>query len=337
MTLLHTLVVFFIALGVLISFHEYGHYVAARLCGVKVVRFCLGFGQPFVSRRFGPDQTEWGLAPFPIGGYVKLLGDSPDDPVPAAEAHRTLEAQNVGKRIAISIAGPVANFILAIGLYWGLNLHGIEEPVARVAAPAAGTPAAQAQIWAGDTITRFDGEPVASWIDLNWRLLQAADQRRIVKLETRNARGDIALPSLDLSRIAQLKLEGDVMGQLGFKLMRPQPHVGEVIPGSPAELAGLRAGDVLMAVDGKSIASVQDFVDAMRASRDRPLGIAVLRAGQQVDPDGHATRGAKRRRALRRHQCQNRRQAGNDRGQVWGCGKPDQGGGTNLGNVDFQP
>ena len=77
MTLLHTLAVFFLALGVLISFHEYGHYLAARLCGVKVLRFCLGFGKPFISRRFGPDQTEWGLAPFPIGGYVKLLGETP--------------------------------------------------------------------------------------------------------------------------------------------------------------------------------------------------------------------------------------------------------------------
>ena len=234
MTLLHTLAVFFLALGVLISFHEYGHYLAARLCGVKVLRFCLGFGKPFISRRFGPDQTEWGLAPFPIGGYVKLLGETPDDPVPIADAHRTLGAQNVWKRILISIAGPAANFILAIGLYWGLNLHGIEEPVARVSAPAAGTPAALAQLKAGDAITRFDGEAVASWNDLNWRLLQAADARRSVQLETRNPRGELAMPLLDLARIAPLKMEGDVMGQLGFKLLRPPPRIGAVLPSSPA-------------------------------------------------------------------------------------------------------
>jgi len=282
MSLLHTLVVFFIALGVLISFHEYGHYVAARLCGVKVLRFCLGFGKPFISRRIGPDQTEWGIAPFPLGGYVKFLGDSPEDPVPAAEAHRTLEAQNVWKRIFISIAGPVANFILAISLYWGLNLHGIEEPVARVAAPAVGTPAARAGLAAGDTVTRFDGEPVASWLDLNWRLLQAADARRAVKLEVRNARGEIAMPMLDLAGIGQLKLEGDVMAQLGFKLHSPQPRIGEVLPGSPAEQAGLRAGDTLLAVGGKPIATLQDFITIMRANRDRPQSIEVQRGADRL-------------------------------------------------------
>jgi len=282
MTLLHTLAVFFLALGVLISFHEYGHYLAARLCGVKVLRFCLGFGKPFISRRFGPDQTEWGLAPFPIGGYVKLLGETPDDPVAIADAHRTLGAQNVWKRILISIAGPTANFILAIGLYWGLNMHGIEEPVARLAAPAAGTPAALAQLKAGDAILKFDGEAVASWNDLNWRLLQAADARRSVQLETRNPRGELAMPLLDLARIAPLKMEGDVMGQLGFKLLRPPPRIGAVLPGSPAEEAGLAAGDVLLSVAGKPVVTAADFIDAMRANRDRPLRIEVQRVTDRL-------------------------------------------------------
>ena len=88
MNLLHTIFFFLVALGILIAFHEYGHYLAARLCGVKVLRYCLGFGTPFISKRIGPDQTEWGIAPFPIGGYVKLLGQDPDDPVPLADAHR---------------------------------------------------------------------------------------------------------------------------------------------------------------------------------------------------------------------------------------------------------
>jgi len=131
-------------------------------------------------------------------------------------------------------------------------------------------------------VTRFDGEPVASWNDLSWRLLQAADQRRAVKLEVRNARGEIALPVLDLNQLPQFKLEGDVIGQLGFKLFRPPPHIGAVMPGSPAEQAGLRAGDVLTSVGGKPVATVQDFVSVMRASRDRPVRIEVLRGADRL-------------------------------------------------------
>lgn len=279
--LLSTIPAFLVALGVLIAFHEYGHYLAARLCGVKVLRYCLGFGKPILSRRWGRDQTEWALAAFPLGGYVKLLGQDPDDPVPAEDAHRAFNNQNVWKRIAIIIAGPLANFLLAITVYWGLNLHGIEEPVARMAAPAAGTPAALAQLAAGDQITRFDDAPVASWNDLNWRLLQAADERRTVKLETRNARGEAAMPVLDLSRLEKLDLDGDFMGKLGFKLFR-LPRISEVMPGSPAEQAGLRAGDLPLTAGGKTIGSADDFIEVVRASRDRPLRVEVLRANDRI-------------------------------------------------------
>jgi len=289
MNLLHTIGFFLLALGILIAFHEYGHYLAARLCGVKVLRYCLGFGTPFISRRFGRDQTEWGIAPFPIGGYVKLLGQDPEDPVPAAEAHRAFNNQNVWKRSAIIIAGPLANFIFAISVYWGLNLYGVEEPVARMAAPVAGTPAAQARLQAGDEITLFDGESVVSWNDLNWRLLQAAGEHRVVNLETRSTRGVIALPVLDLTQIGQSNLEGDFMGRLGFKLYRPQPRMVEAAPGSPAEKAGLKSGDVFVAVAGKPIGSGQEFINAMRANPGKPVKLEVLRGtvrlSLKVTPD----------------------------------------------------
>ena len=160
MTLLHTLVAFIVALGALIAFHELGHYFAARMCGVKVLRYCLGFGSPLVSRRWGSDQTEWAIAAFPLGGYVKLLGQDPDEQVADHEKHRSFLAQSVGKRMWIIAAGPLANLLLAVGLYWGLNLYGVEEPAARIAAPAAGTPAARAQLYAGDTIVGADGRAV---------------------------------------------------------------------------------------------------------------------------------------------------------------------------------
>jgi regulator of sigma E protease len=278
-----TLAAFLLALGPLIAFHEFGHYLAARLCGVKVLRYCLGFGSPILMRRWGRDQTEWAVAAFPLGGYVKLLGQDPEEAVPAADAHRSFSNQNVWKRMAIIVAGPLANFILAITVYWVLNLHGIEEPVARVAAPAAGTPAAQAQLAGGDLITRMDGAPVASWSDLNWRLLQAADAHRMVKLETRNTRGEIAEPVLDLSRLGKLDLEGNFMGQLGFELYHPAPRISAVLPGSPAEQGGLRAGDALLAVEGRAVASAAAFIAQMRTHQDQPLRLSVLRAGQRVE------------------------------------------------------
>ena len=280
MTLLSTIGAFLIALGVLIAFHEYGHYLAARLCGVKVLRYCLGFGRPLVSRRWGRDGTEWAIAAFPLGGYVKLLGHDPDDPVAPEEVHRSFNAQPVWKRIVIIAAGPVANFVLAIGVYWGLNLHGVEEPRAQVAAPLNATLAARAGLARGDLIVKFDGEPVASWNDFHWRALQAADQGRAVRLETRNLKGEIAFPLLDLTQLRAVELEGDFMASVGLSLFRPPPRVMEVEPGTPADQGGLKAGDVLLAVDGVALASGDHFVKLMRAGPGRSLAIAVLREGQ---------------------------------------------------------
>jgi regulator of sigma E protease len=264
MTLVSTIGAFLVALGVLVAFHEYGHYLAARLCGVKVLRFCLGFGRPVFMRKLGRDQTEWGVAAIPLGGYVKLLGHDPEEKVAPHEEHRSFNAQPVWKRIVIIAAGPVANFLLAITLYWGLNISGVEEPPARVAAPAMGSLANLAGIAAGDVIVRLDGEPVASWNDLHWKLLRAAEARRPVALEVRNVRDEIAFPSLDLSRLEILELEGDFMKSLGLALFLPQPRVVQVEPGSPAERAGLKPGDVLLAVDGRSVATGDEFVALMR-------------------------------------------------------------------------
>lgn len=282
MTLLSTIVAFLIALGVLIAFHEYGHYLAARLCGVKVLRFCLGFGRPVLMRRFGRDGTEWALAAFPLGGYVKLLGHDPDDPVPPAEAHRAFNAQSVGKRIFIIAAGPVANFLLAITVYWGLNLYGVDEPPAQIAAPIAASLAQQAGLKAGDLIVRIDDAPVASWTELHWRLLRSADARARVRLEVRNPRGEISFPGLDMTRLETLELEGDFMKSLGLALFRPQPRVVQIESGSAAERAGLRAADVLMAVDGKALATGDEFVSAMRASARRERVIEIVREGRQA-------------------------------------------------------
>ncbi len=279
MNFLHTLVAFVLALGVLIAFHEFGHYLAARMCGVKVLRYCLGFGSPILSRRWGRDQTEWAIAAFPLGGYVKLLGQDPDEVVPVDEMHRSFLAQSVGKRMWIIIAGPLANLLLAVMLYWGLNLYGIEEPVARIAEPVAGTTAARAQLRAGDTISSVDGRLVRSWGDLSWNLLQAAHDRRKVDLEIKRGAGaELVFASLDFSTLTESDVEGDAVGKMGIRLFRPSPRVVSVEAGSPAGQSGIEVGDVVLKVDARQITGGDDFVRTMRANAGRDLVIELRRA-----------------------------------------------------------
>jgi len=192
MSLLHTLLAFLVALGVLVIVHELGHYLVARWCGVKVLRFSVGFGRPLLTRRYGPDATEWVIAALPLGGYVSMLDERelPEGEVLSPEdAKRAFNRQAPLKRMAIVIAGPVANLLLAVALYAGLFMAGTEEPRARIAAPTAQSPAALAGLQDGDEIRAIDGKPVRSWMDARWRLLEAAADRSAPSTASRCAAG----------------------------------------------------------------------------------------------------------------------------------------------------
>ena len=282
MTLLHTIVAFIIALGVLVAFHEFGHYAAARMCGVKVLRYCLGFGSPIISRRWGADQTEWAIAAFPLGGYVKLLGQDPEEEVPAHEKHRSFLAQSLPKRMWIIAAGPLANLLLAATVYWGLNLYGVEEPVARMGAPSADSVAQRAGLRAGDLMVRADGNELRSWTDLSWHLLQAANDRRAVKLEAQRG-GELVLGVADLGTLEELDIEGNLMEKLGFRLYRPSPKILALQPGSAAERAGLARDDVIRKVAGAPVESGAGFVRTMRANPGRELLFEVERGGTRLN------------------------------------------------------
>jgi regulator of sigma E protease len=154
MNVLFTLAAFVVTLGVLIVIHEFGHYWMARRCNVKVLRFSIGFGRPLVRWIRGADQTEWVVAAIPLGGFVRMLDERDNDGLPVApeDLPRAFNRQTVGKRIAIVLAGPVANLLLAVVVYWFLNVVGVLEPRAVVARPAEGTPAAQALLREGDLV-----------------------------------------------------------------------------------------------------------------------------------------------------------------------------------------
>jgi regulator of sigma E protease len=290
MSLLHTLVAFIVALGVLIVVHEYGHYLVARLCGVKVLRFSVGFGRPLALWRRGADRTEWVIAAVPFGGYVKML-DEREGPVAPEEAGRAFNRQSVGRRFLIVVAGPAFNFLFAILVYAGLFMYGLPEARPVLAEPPAGTPAAAAGVHAGDTVRAIDGEAIETWQELRWRVLQAALQQQTVRLETLGERGQMGELRLDLSGYPTDQVDSDALEGVGLRLLRPrlEPVLGDVVGGSPAARAGLSTGDRVVQVDGKPVDSWEALVAAIRAHPGRPISLLVEKNGAtravEVVPD----------------------------------------------------
>ena len=281
MSLLHTIVSFVIALGVLIVVHELGHYLVARWCGVKVLRFSVGFGRALYSRRVGPDQTEWVVAAVPLGGYVKMV-DEREGSVAPQDLPRAFNRQSVGRRFGIVVAGPAANFLLAVVLYWVLFLSGVQEAKPILAAPEPGTLAAHAGFARGETVRAIGDEPVAGWQDVRWRLLKLALDRKQARIEVSDPRGAIAWRTLDLTGFSADEMEGDLLAKLGLRLFRPdvQPVIGKVVPGSVADRAGLVAGDRIMAVGSERIATWDALVAKVRASPGTMLSFEVERDGR---------------------------------------------------------
>lgn len=280
------LLAFLLALGILVVVHELGHYLVARLCDVKVLRFSVGFGRVLWSRRYGPDQTEWTLCAIPLGGYVKML-DEREGPVAAAELPRAFTQQSVGRRSLIVLAGPVANLLLAIALYWGLFMHGMDELRPVLGAPAAASAAARADVQAGDLVQAVNGRPVRSWEELRWALLQDLADNQESRLQVQRRDGSPAQLALATHEIGVSALDKDPVRLLGLTIDPPRlpPVVGKVLAGTPAEQAGFRAGDRILAIDGHPVAVWTEVAQAARAAPGRLLRLSIEREGQRIDLD----------------------------------------------------
>jgi regulator of sigma E protease len=283
MTMLHTIVAFIVALGVLIVVHEFGHYLVARLCDVKVLRFSVGFGRPLVLWRRGADRTEWVIAAIPFGGYVKML-DEREGPISPHEAARAFNRQNVWRRFAIVLAGPLFNFAFAILVYAGLFMHGMPEARPMLAEPPAGSVAAVAGLRAGDTVRAVGDTSIETWQELRWRVLQAALQRQALRLETLGERGHLSHATLDLRGFPSEQVEGDVLERIGLRLYRPRLDavLGQVVSGGPAHRAGLAPGDRVLRADGEPIEHWEALVEAIRARPAVPLSLLVERDGARI-------------------------------------------------------
>ncbi|TRZ57129.1 MAG: RIP metalloprotease RseP [Rhodocyclaceae bacterium] len=274
---------FALALGVLVAVHELGHFVVARLCGVKILRFSVGFGRPLLIKRYGADHTEWAISAFPLGGYVKML-DEREGPVEPHELHRAFNRQSVWKRILVVIAGPVANLLLAILIYWAIFMQGMEELRPILAAPTSASAAAAAGVEDGETVRSVNGRPVATWQEMRWVLMQVAIDRTTVVLEMINPRQEISLRRLDIRNLTEAEYESDLPSNLGLKPHRPslRPIIGVVSSDSAAERAGMRPGDEFLAIGGRTVRAWSEVTALIRQSAGIPLEIELRRDGEHL-------------------------------------------------------
>ena len=269
-----TLVAFIIALGLLIAVHEYGHYRVAVACGVKVLKFSIGFGKPLFSwklRRPRPGQdTEFVVCAFPLGGYVKML-DEREGPVPPEERHRAFNNQRLRSRTFIVAAGPAANLLLAVLLYACVSWYGMQEPQPILASPVAGSVAQHAGLRGGERIARagFDGqrlEEVESFEELRWLLTRGALDRRDVRLATSaDSPGGARELVLALGSLHLADADAQLFRKVGILGPWTRPVLGDVVAGGAAERAGLKKGDVVLDIGGQPVVDGQQLRERIRA------------------------------------------------------------------------
>ena len=284
-----TVLAFLVTLGILIVIHEYGHYRVAVACGVKVLRFSVGFGRVLWRHQRGPDATEFVVSALPLGGYVRML-DEREAPVPAHELHRAFNRQSLWRRAAIVMAGPVANLLLAVLLFAAAQWIGTDEPKAVLSAPVVGSLAERAGLRSGDAVraTSRDGEvwsDVRSMNDLRWQITQAVLDGEALQLSLGTAQGygSSRTVTLELARLGTRDVDATLMRQVGLGAPYSEPVMGEVKADGPAAKAGLRAGDRVLRVDGQWVADAQKLREHIRlAVRD---GVA-LPMRWQLERDG---------------------------------------------------
>lgn len=293
---LYYIAAFALVLGVLIVVHEFGHYLVARLAGVKVLRFSVGVGRALWSRRFGSDGTEFSISAFPIGGYVKML-DEREGKVLSAELHRCFNRKSVWRRMAIVAAGPAANLLLAIVLFWALFWSGTEELKPILGKPVVSSPADAAGVESGELVLSVAGSPVKTWQDMRWSLLRDAIDQNSVELEVINERNEVSIRRLDVSTAKADGWQGDALEKLGLTVFRPRipPIIGSVATGSPAESAGLRQGDEISLINERPVSTWPDVVHYVRSSPDVPIAFTIRRNGDllsvSVTPERIAEKG----------------------------------------------
>lgn len=270
-----------VTLGVLVTFHEFGHYWVARRCGVKVLRFSVGFGRA-IWKRVGRDGTEYQVAAIPLGGYVKML-DAREGDVDPALRHQEFTAQSIWKRIAIVAAGPGFNIIFTVAAFWLMFVLGRTD-YAPVVTAAPQSVAAEAGIHAGDRLLTVGGEPVSTWSGSNDVIIKALLSRTPLAVTVRGTDGAERSLVLPLNRLPPGEDVGQYMDKLGLELAPPSAIAATVTPEDPAAQAGLQAGDRIVRVNGVSVKDFDDIGKQIKAAaaKSPQLSVQVERNGKPM-------------------------------------------------------
>ncbi|KAA0874669.1 RIP metalloprotease RseP [Nitrincola tapanii] len=283
MGLIHTLLFTLIALGVLVTIHEWGHYWVARRCGVRVLRFSVGFGKPLLLWK-GKDQTEYAIAAIPLGGYVRMLDEREGEVPPEWKSH-AFNNKPVLQRIAIVAAGPLVNLAFAVLAYWFLFVWGTQVVIPKIGDVRPGSPAALAGLQAGEEIRSVDGFPVQSWDQVNLRLARHLGESSVLVIEAAEPGRSTRSYTLALNNwVVDLERESPVTA-MGFQPWRPQiePVLGSLLADGRAVAAGLQTGDRVLSVNQETVTSWLDLVERVQASPEQPMLWWVERQGRQLE------------------------------------------------------
>ena len=271
-------------LAVLVAVHEFGHFWVARRCGVKVLRFSIGFGKPLLRWRDSLD-TEYVVAAIPLGGYVKML-DEREGNVDPDQLHLAFNRKPVLSRIAVVVAGPLANFVLAVVAYWALFMAGETGYAPVIGAVEAGSVAEVAGLEPGQEIVAIDGRDTPTWQSVSFRLLERIGDSGPIRFSVRDPQSDVVYESQgELHRWLAGEEEPNLFSGLGLTLYMPPvvPLLDEVVPGSPAAKAGLQSGDRILSTDGVAMDLWEDWVDYVRARPGQSMSVLLERDGQTLE------------------------------------------------------
>ena len=275
---------FVLAIGILVAVHEYGHYLIARLIGVKVLRFSIGFGRPIWLRRWGTDQTEYCVSAVPLGGYVKLL-DEREGNVDPVDLPRAFNRQPIPKRIAVLVAGPLMNFVFAVFAYWAMFVIGVPGTQPIIGDVTEGSIAANAGLAEGDRIVRVGEQSVTTWEGAILAILDSILADGEMPMQVADRQEDRRTVWLDVQgKVTELTEPGKLFSGLGITPWAPPwfPLVTEVQAGSPAETGGLLPGDLILRLDKDPVQNGADWVRLVQAKPDQTVQIVVERGGAEL-------------------------------------------------------
>ncbi|MBK5943778.1 RIP metalloprotease RseP [Halorhodospira sp. 9621] len=282
MTIVWSIIAFLVAIAILVTVHEAGHYLVARWCNVRVRRFSVGFGRPLLSwRGRGPDRIEYCLSAIPLGGYVQML-DEREGEVDPAERHRAFNNRPLGQRTAIVAAGPAANFLFAVVAYWLVAVLGMVEMRPIVDEPITDSPAEMAGFERGEEIVAIDSRDTPTWQRVAMGLMNAGFNREDVPVTVRDEAGNELERSLNLRAEPRLKDTTDILGTIGLRAYTPDlpATIGRLAEGGAAAQADLREGDRIRAIDGEAVGSWLELVERVEPRANEPVTLTYEREGQ---------------------------------------------------------